>query len=57
MADVAYFLKMVSRFGSNTTLPCDDIRDIFVRRILGFVFVRLLAVSTLFQEKNNTFNV
>ena len=57
MANVAYFLKMVSRFGSNTTLSCDDIRDIFVRRVLGFVVVRLLAVPTRFQEKKNTFNV
>lgn len=57
MADVAYFLKMVSRFGSNTTLSCDDIRDIFVRCFFGFVFVRLSVVPTQFQEKKNTFNV
>jgi hypothetical protein len=45
MADVAYFLKMMPRFGKNRKLSSDDIEGASVLFFLCLVTVRFYAVS------------
>ena len=45
MVDVAYFLKMMPRFGKNTKLSSEDIQGASVLFSLCLVTVRFFAVS------------